>query len=167
MNFFAAIGDQTPFHWACVEALLRRGWNARGTGEADLVIAPLLRRKLSTAEIERPRTGVLIFHPSLLPRHRGPDAVRHQVLGGDPFGGVTWFWASEGYDAGDICEQELVPIPPGKRPREVYEEVMIPAGLRCLNRIAEQLEAGYIRRVAQLEAAATYESFWGGPKPGG
>jgi methionyl-tRNA formyltransferase len=158
---FGMVGDETPFAAACEALLLGRGWQRDGEdgNRPDVVFAPLLRTRLGDADIARPRLGVLIFHPSLLPRHRGPDAVRHQVLGGETFGGVTWFWAVRAFDAGPICEQELVAIPQGRRPREVYEQTFVPAGLRCLERIAEQLERGYVRRVVQDEAAATYESF--------
>lgn len=157
---FAVLGEKTDFTQACIELLEDHGATRRNDPrECDFVIAPLLRQKIRPNELRLSRLGVLIFHPSLLPRHRGPDAVRHQVRSGEPFGGVTWFWASEGYDDGPICEQEVVAIPQGKRPREVYEEVMIPAGLRCLARIADQLKAGYVRRVRQDEAAATYESW--------
>ena len=41
---------------------------------ADVAIAPMLQQFLTMEELEAPRYGTLIFHPSLLPRHRGPDA---------------------------------------------------------------------------------------------
>lgn len=126
---------------------------------ADLSIAPRLRTKISPAELEAPRLGVLIFHPSLLPRRRGPDAVRQAIAGGDPFTGVTWFWASDDLDAGDIAEQQLVAIPEGIAPGQLYRELLVPAGLEAFRRLWRQLLSGYIRRVPQDHQAATYESW--------
>lgn len=126
---------------------------------ADLALAPLLRRKLSPAEWTAPRIGTLVFHPSLLPLHRGPDAVKWAALDRDMFTGATWFWCAEALDAGDICEQELVAIPPGATPREVYETVIVPAAGRTLTRALAQLKSGYVRRVRQDEGASTYESW--------
>lgn len=128
---------------------------------ADVAIAPLLTRKLSPAEHAAPRLGTLIFHPSLLPRRRGPDAVTWTVASGDPFAGVTWFWCDDGLDTGDICEQELVAVPAGVSPGRLYYGSLVPAGARALARVLAALRAGYVRRVPQDEAAATYQGRFG------
>ena len=127
---------------------------------AELSIAPLLTRRLTEAEWNAPIYGTLIFHPSLLPRHRGPDAVRWTVAAGDRFTGVTWFWCAAGLDTGDICEQELVAVPPGISAGRLYHAHLIPAGLRSLARAIEAMRAGYPRHVQQDETAATYEPRW-------
>jgi methionyl-tRNA formyltransferase len=132
--------------------------------DADVAIAPLLRRKLSHCECHAPALGTLIFHPSLLPRHRGPDAIKWAVLAGEPFTGVTWFWADDGLDAGDLCEQELLAIPAGITPRAFYDVHVIPAALRTLERALIGISLGHPRRIPQPHDAATYESFYPRPK---
>ncbi|MBP2638276.1 MAG: hypothetical protein H6Q72_4183 [Firmicutes bacterium] len=127
------------------------------TCKADLAIAPLLTQKLSSREIRLPKLGTLIFHPSLLPRHRGPDAIRWAFALGEKYSGVTWFWADEGLDTGDICEQEVLAIREGEKPRAFYSRAVIPAATRTLKRVLQLLSRGVIRRVPQLHEDATYE----------
>jgi methionyl-tRNA formyltransferase len=144
---------------ALTQAAVRRAGleSAWSADRADLALAPLLRRKLTRAEWTAPALGTLIFHPSLLPRYRGPDAVKWAR--DDAFTGATWFWCDDGLDTGDICEQELVAIPSDALPREIYERAIVPAGIRALERALEQMQRGYVRRVPQDHAAATYQSW--------
>jgi len=125
--------------------------------EADFAIAPLLTRKLSASDLSAPRLGVLIFHPSLLPIHRGPDAIKWAFRLGERYSGATWFWADKDLDTGDICEQEPLRIQPGESPREFYERAVIPASVRMLRFILEDLKAGVIRRRPQIPEHATCE----------
>lgn len=141
----------------CVEELTRLDCRIVWTpAESDLAIAPLLRRIVSDGELAKPRLGTLIFHPSLLPRHRGRDAIRWAYHEGEAYTGATWFWADSGLDTGDICEQEVVVIG-DKRPRDFYEQDIIPACVRLLRYAVLDLKAGIVRRRPQNETAATYE----------
>lgn len=54
-------------------------------------------------------------------------------------------------DTGDICEQEIVKIDYGIRPREFYERDIILAMLRTLERALGDLSKGTIRRIPQVE----------------
>lgn len=155
-----AAGSAGPFVEACAQLVRERAVVAANPAGADLAIAPLLRRRIAPREVSAPLLGTLIFHPSLLPRRRGPDAVRWAVMSGDTWGGVSWFWADEGLDTGPICEQEVVALDPGASPGRNYHERLAPAGLRCLERALDALTRGHVRRVAQDERAATYESWW-------
>lgn len=127
------------------------------TNEADVAMAPLLRRKISNKEINAPRLGTLIFHPSLLPVHRGRDAIRWAFFEKEKYSGATWFWADDGYDTGDICEQEVLLIRNGETPRQFYERAVIPSALRMLRFIVADLDAGIVRKRPQIEENATYE----------
>jgi methionyl-tRNA formyltransferase len=125
--------------------------------EADVAIAPLLTEKLTLADIAKPKLGVLIFHPSLLPRHRGRDAIKWAFKAGETYTGATWFWANEGLDTGDICEQEVLAIVPGERPREFYDRAVVPAAIRMLEYIIDDLGSGCVRRRPQQHDNATFE----------
>lgn len=74
----------------------------------DLVILANVLRILGKDEIANPRLGVLCFHPSLLPRHRGSDAVYWTLKMGDRRTGITWFWIDEGVDTGPIAAQAAI-----------------------------------------------------------
>lgn len=124
---------------------------------SDLAIAPLLTEKLSINEIAEPVLGTLIFHPSLLPYRRGASAIKHAYLSGDVITGVTWFWANDKLDGGDICEQEVVKIDYSLTPRQFYERHIIPALKRTLKRCLLDISSNYIRRIPQVESYATYD----------
>ena len=158
-KFFVYAGGE--FAPRCEDVCLRAGFERSfECKDALFAVAPLLTKKLSREEWSAPALGTLIFHPSLLPFRRGPDAIRWAVNSGDALSGVTWFWADEGLDTGPVCEQELVRLVPGESPGRAYHTRYIPAGLRALERAVAGIRAGTIRRVPQHEAAASYETFW-------
>ncbi len=125
--------------------------------EADIAIAPFLTKKLSKEIISVPRYGTLIFHPSLLPRHRGKDAIKWAFKLQERYTGVTWFWASESYDTGDICEQEVVAIQEGETPWNFYTRAVVPVAMRTLRRVLFDIQHNIIRRIPQYEEHASYE----------
>lgn len=125
---------------------------------ANIAIAPLLETKLSNTELNDPILGTLIFHPSPLPYGRGASAIRHAYRRKEPISAATWFWANDGMDAGDICEQEIVKINYDLRPRELYEEDIIPAMLRTLDRALTEISKGNIRKIPQIERYSTFDN---------
>lgn len=128
-----------------------------GSG-ADLAIAPLLTRIIPARELEEPTLGTLIFHPSPLPYGRGASAIKWAYRRGEPITAATWFWADNGIDTGDICEQEIVRIDHGVRPREFYERDVIPAMCRTLERCLNNVQMGIKRAIPQAEKYATYDA---------
>ena len=124
--------------------------------EADVAVAPLLQVRITDAELSQPKYGVLVFHPSLLPRHRGRDAIKWAYNLNETYTGATWFWANNEIDGGDICEQAVIAIG-DKKPREFYETVVIPVAVQLLHYALLDLASGIIRRRPQNESAATYE----------
>ena len=75
----------------------------------------------------------------------------------EPITAATWFLADSGLDTGDICEQEIVKIDYDLRPREFYEQEIIPAMQRTLKRCLNDLQKGIKRRVPQIEKYATFD----------
>jgi methionyl-tRNA formyltransferase len=124
---------------------------------ADLAIAPLLTFKLSPEEANKPRLGTLIFHPSPLPHGRGASALKWAYRRSEPITAATWLWAVDKIDAGDICEMEIIKIDYSMSPRAFYETHILPALERTLERALNNLQRGFIRRVPQLEAYASFD----------
>jgi len=146
-----------PMIKACLDHVLERYRLEREFAMASIAIAPMLTRVLTAEEINAPPFGTLIFHPSLLPRHRGIDAIKWTFRMGETYTGVTWFWPDEGIDTGDICEQDVIAIVPGERPRDFYIRAIIPAGVRTLSRALEGVANGQPRRVPQQLENGSYE----------
>jgi methionyl-tRNA formyltransferase len=148
----------TEAYRQAAETVAARGHVAVDTGVADLAIAPLLTRIVPPPELREPAHGTLIFHPSPLPWGRGASAIRWAYRRREPVTAATWFWADERVDAGDICEQEIIRIDYGLRPREFYEQHVLPAMCRTLERCLNDIERGIKRRVRQVEEYACYDA---------
>lgn len=125
--------------------------------DTDLAIAPLLTRILSEDILETPIYGTLIFHPSPLPYGRGASAIKYAYKRQEPITAATWFWADKGIDSGDICEQEIIKVDYNLRPRDFYEQDIVPAMLRTLERALKGIAEGYIRKIPQVEKYSTYD----------
>lgn len=124
---------------------------------ADLAIAPLLTEILPAEVLGVPVYGTLIFHPSPLPYGRGASAIKYAYKRQEAITAATWFWADSGIDTGDICEQEIVKIDYSLRPREFYEQDILPAMLRTLERALKDIAEGHVRKVPQVEKYSTYD----------
>jgi formyltetrahydrofolate dehydrogenase len=149
--------ENTPAYQLAKDVVTRRG-HTTSNNNVSLAIAPLLTKKLTAEELSKPTLGTLIFHPSPLPYGRGASAIRWAYRRKEPVTAATWFWANEGLDTGDICEQEIVKIDYKKAPRAFYDSDILPAMVRTLERCLNNLEIGIKRSVKQVEKYATYDA---------
>src|SRR4051794_33572606 len=60
-----------------------------------------------------PPLGFLNMHPSLLPRHRGPDPLFWTLRDGGERAGVTIHYMDERFDTGDVALQAPLALPDG------------------------------------------------------
>ena len=77
----------------------------------DLLVSWFWTTRIPMALVSRARLGGIGVHPSLLPRHRGPDPVSHAILAGDAETGVTCHRIAAEYGTGAILAQRRHPIP--------------------------------------------------------
>lgn len=124
---------------------------------ADVAIAPLLTERLTLEQIHEPWFGTLIFHPSPLPYGRGAASIKWAYRRKEPITAATWFWADEGLDTGAICEQEIIKIDYSKRPRDFYNDDVLPAMERTLKRCLIMLQIGFKREVPQVDKYASFD----------
>jgi methionyl-tRNA formyltransferase len=102
-----------------------------------------------------PPLGAINLHPSLLPRHRGPDPFFWTYHDMDVEGGTTIHRIDEGADTGEILAQERVPIPLGLPRNTLIRETMGDRGCRLLSRAIDDLAAGTARPVPQPAESPT------------
>ena len=124
--------------------------------DADVLLLANYTKMVKKADRALPRIGALCFHPSVLPRHRGRDSVYWTVKMGDATCGVSWFWIDAGIDTGDIAGTVEV-ARPDVRPRELYDETLVPLGEMLLDALLGQFTRGVFSRYVQDERFATYE----------
>lgn len=77
---------------------------------AEILVSWYWTRHLPKRWLAQTPLGAIGVHPSLLPRHRGPDPFFWAIDGGDAVTGVTVHRLVERYDAGEILDQVAVPV---------------------------------------------------------
>jgi methionyl-tRNA formyltransferase len=90
----------------------------------DLIIMCGWRQIINKEILSIPKLGWVGFHPTLLPKGRGPAPIINSILEGWKESGVTMFYLSEGLDDGDIIGQESFPISDNDHAMDVYEKVI-------------------------------------------
>ena len=111
------------------------------------------------AFVNIPTHGTIQYHPSLLPRYRGPSSVNWPIIKGDLETGLTIFRPSDGLDEGPIILQKTVPIGPDDTLGRVYFDRLFPLGVDALLEAADLVVAGRHQEIAQREELASYEGW--------
>ncbi len=120
----------------------------------DIVFSFYYRHLLPAWLLDLPRLGAYNMHGSLLPRYRGRAPVNWAILRGERKTGVTLHLMTERADAGDIIDQEAVPIGEDDTAAEVSERCL-DAAERVLRRQVTALMSGRAERRPQDESLAT------------
>jgi len=127
----------------------------------DLILSFYYRSMISEEILNIPRLGAFNMHGSLLPKYRGRAPINWAVLHGEKSTGVTLHHMVKQADAGDIVEQEAVPIGPDDTARDVFDRC-VKAARVVLERQIDALTQGTAPRRKQDESQATY---FGGRTP--
>ena len=109
--------------------------------------------------IRIPRHGTIQYHPSLLPRHRGPSSINWQMIQGETRTGLTIFRPTDGLDEGPIILQKEVEIGPNETLGDVYFNKLFPMGVEAMLEAADLVVAGRHKEIVQDESQATYEGW--------
>ena len=104
-----------------------------------------------------PTNGSIQYHPSLLPKYRGPSAINWPIIQGDTETGLSIFWPDNGLDTGDVLLQKKTPIGPDDTLGSVYFDRLFPMGVEAMLESVDLVKAGKAPRIKQDEAQATYE----------
>ena len=106
-----------------------------------------------------PKHGMIQFHPSLLPLHRGPAAIPWAIIRGRSETGLTIFRLTPGLDEGPIILQKRIPIGPNDTAASLYFDKIFPLGVEALLQAADLVTAGRATEWTQDEKEATYEGW--------
>jgi len=124
----------------------------------DLALAVHYQQYIPAHIRERFRLGVLAYHPSLLPRHRGRDAVRWAIHMKESITGGTLYWMDDGADTGNIEEQDWCHIHPNETPKELWLRALAPMGANLFTKAVTRLATGASpRSIPQDKTLATFE----------
>lgn len=127
--------------------------------DADLGIMAYVLQFAPEGFTAIPRHGTIQFHPSLLPRYRGPSSINWPIIRGDTRTGLSIFRPTDGLDEGPILLQKETPIGPDDTLGSVYFERLFPMGIAALQEAADLVASGRAVSVPQDEAQASYEGW--------
>lgn len=129
--------------------------------QPDFLFSFYFRRMLPARVLAIPSKGALNMHGSLLPAFRGRSPVNWAILKGAPFTGASLHYMTEKPDAGDLVDQERVPIGPDDDALTVARAVT-EAAVTVLERSWPKLKAGVAPRIALDLSKGSY---FGGRTP--
>ncbi|XP_075852069.1 cytosolic 10-formyltetrahydrofolate dehydrogenase [Microcebus murinus] len=143
-------------------------WRARGRAlpevlaayralGAELNVLPFCSQFVPMEVIAAPPRGSIVYHPSLLPRHRGASAINWTLIHGDKKGGFTVFWADDGLDTGDLLLQKECEVLPDDTVSTLYNRFLFPEGVKGMVQAVRLIAEGKAPRIPQPEEGATYE----------
>src|SRR5438093_10128400 len=104
-----------------------------------------------------PTKGSIQYHPSLLPKYRGPSAINWPIIEGDTETGLSIFWPDNGLDTGDVLLQKKTHIAPNDSLGTVYFDRLFPMGVEAMLEAVDLVKAGKAPRIKQDASQATYE----------
>lgn len=123
----------------------------------DLIVCAHSHDFVSRKTRLRARLGAIGYHPSLLPLHRGRDAIRWAIKQRDRVTGGSVYWLTDTVDGGPIAAQEHVFIRPGDDAQTLWRRDLFPLGVRLLTDAVQNISAGIIVQTPQDESCATWE----------
>ncbi|WP_297831696.1 formyltransferase family protein [Thermomonas sp.] len=134
--------------------ILSASWVPPGV---ELLVAAHAHCFINRGARQRTRFGAIGYHPSLLPLHRGRDAVRWTIHMRDQVAGGTVYWMTDRADGGPIAAQAWCLVRPDDTPETLWRRELGPMGLRLLERVLGDVGAGRIVKRPQDESLASWE----------
>ncbi|HEX9622614.1 MAG TPA: formyltransferase family protein [Polyangiaceae bacterium] len=126
-----SFGDAGTF-WRAIERRIEKG-------ACDALVSWFFTRQIPLEVLERAPIALGV-HPSLLPRHRGPDPYFWAIDAGDAESGVTVHWLRAGYDRGPIVAEERLVI--GEKNAWQLARALDRPALRQLFQALDRVRAG-------------------------
>jgi methionyl-tRNA formyltransferase len=123
----------------------------------ELGVFAFVQDIVPVAILNCPQKGTIMYHPSLLPRHRGGSAMNWAIIQGETRTGLSIIWPDAGIDTGPILLQKEVSILPDDTVASLFFDRLYPMGIDALTEAIQLVKEGKAPRVPQDESRASYE----------
>ena len=125
---------------------------------AELNVLAFVTAILPSEILAAPPRRSLCFHPSLLPRYRGGNALAWQIILGEQESGVTVFQPDAGVDTGPIVVQKRgVPIEAVDTAGSLYFDKLYPLGVEAIVEAVAAVATGTARFESQDPTLASFQ----------
>ena len=128
--------------------------------DADIGVMAYVLQFAPQDFVKIPKHGTIQYHPSLLPRYRGPSSINWPIAKGDTRTGLTIFRPTDGLDEGPVILQKTCDIGADDTLGDVYFKSLFPMGVAAMLEAADLVVAGRHMEIDQDEDAASYEGWF-------
>ena len=128
--------------------------------DADIGVMAFVLQFAPQEFVQIPKHGTIQYHPSLLPKYRGPSSINWPISRGETETGLTIFRPTDGLDEGAIVLQKHTPISENDTLGTVYFDRLFPMGVAAMLEAADLVVAGKHSEVTQDESKASYEGWF-------
>ena len=128
--------------------------------DAEIGIMAYVLQFAPQSFVNIPKHGTIQYHPSLLPRYRGPSSINWPIAKGDRQTGLTIFRPTDGLDEGPVILQKTCEIGSDATLGDVYFNALFPMGVDAMLEAADLVVAGQHIEIDQDEDAASYEGWF-------
>lgn len=127
--------------------------------DVDIAVIAYVLQFAPQSFVNIPRFGTIQYHPSLLPKYRGPSSINWPIAKGETETGLTIFRPTDGLDEGPVVLQKRVPIGAEDTLGKVYFDRLFPLGVQAMVEAADLVVTGGHTEVEQDESQASYEGW--------
>jgi methionyl-tRNA formyltransferase len=128
--------------------------------DADIGIMAFVLQFAPQEFVNIPKHGTIQYHPSLLPKYRGPSSINWPLARGEKKTGLTIFRPTDGLDEGPVILQKETEISENDTLGSVYFDRLFPMGLKAMLEAADLVVAGKHQEAVQDENQASYEGWF-------
>lgn len=132
---------------------------AMQAANADIGIMAFVLQFAPQEFVSIPKHGTIQYHPSLLPKYRGPSSINWPIIRGDTKTGLTIFRPTDGLDEGPVVLQKETPISADDTLGSIYFDRLFPMGVKAMLEAADLVLAGKHKELVQDESLASYEGW--------
>ena len=145
--------------FVCIGQLIPEVFDQYKSVNATLNVMPFCSQFIPMEVITAAEEGSIIYHPSILPKHRGASAINWTLMEGDHKAGFSIFWADDGLDTGPILLQRTCDVDINDTVDTLYNRFLFPEGIRAMvNRIYTSFSVDPLSTVPSLSLILYYPS---------
>jgi len=127
---------------------------------ADIGIMAFVLQFAPQEFVRIPKHGTIQYHPSLLPKYRGPSSINWPISRGEKETGLTIFRPTDGLDEGAVILQKRTPIGENDTLGSVYFDRLFPMGVGAMLEAADLVADNKHAEATQDESQASYEGWF-------
>jgi methionyl-tRNA formyltransferase len=122
----------------------------------DFLFSFYYRFMLRAPLLQIPRRGALNMHGSLLPKYRGRVPINWAIVHGERETGASLHYMEIKPDAGDLVDQQSVPILPDDTAVQVFDKVTVAAEMVMMRSLPALMQGAAPRVPLDLKAGSYY-----------